>query len=472
MKAFYFVLATFLAANGAAQLSYDLAVLEAAQFNYVTPGSYVCKPLIHKLGTQAISGLRVNWQINNGPIQSAFVTDFDVYTNWAATPMKDRVSIPMPINFPTTGSYELKVWCSDINGSFSDQNSSNDAHTKIIKVLPYVPPHHITLDYYSHTTCGPCGQSAAPKMAAIERAYPGIVDGIAIHHTSGISDPYTNAQTALLNNGMGVNSHPEFHYDRFLMPMFDMLDPFGYPAFMDTTGFARDRLEYTEAVEVKFSNVQFDPQSLNISAELKATFYDTIQANMGFTLYVAEDSIQGYQAGAVDPNNYWHRNVFRMSLGDPFGENGSAPNLVLPGQTISYTFNGTLSPDWNISQLKLYGALVNIDNTNLLNRRLYNSARVDLEEFLASVSIDEESPLEFTVWPTIGNGQVNIKMGKPLGPLYRLEVFNMSGKLLRLIPAQGGQQIFRADISSESNGIYMIRYIGKSGTQTQRIIKR
>lgn len=471
MKALLTLLSILIVSFCEAQLAYDMSIKEACQFSYVTPGTYTCKPTIHKLGTVAILSLRINWQLDNGPIQSALINDFEVYTNLGGVDIYDRVVIPTPITFSSVGTHTLSVWCSDLNGNQADQNTSNDAQVKTIKVLPYLPPQHITLDYYTHTTCGPCGQQGGPKVKAVENQYPGVVDGLSIHFTNGTSDPYSNAHTATLNGGMNVVAHPELHIDRFKMPFLNDLDPSGSYTWMDTSRIAEDRLEYAEAIEVKYTQVDFDPATRLLEVTMEATFYDDVQAPMAFTSYVAEDSILGYQAGATNPNNYWHRNVFRQSMGSPFGDLGSVPSSVTNGQVVSYSFSSTLDPTWDLDMIRLYGAVVHVDAADHFKRRILNSQRITLNGGLALGNVEQQQ-LAIKVWPTITNEVINVKLDQSLGQYDALELVDPSGKLVAFIPSKGGQLIHQLDVSWMPAGLYMIRFRTDQGVVLERFVKQ
>ena len=435
-----------------AQFTYDLTVIEAASYSYVTPGQYVFKPVVRNLGTQAVTSFRLNWRVDNGPVEQCTISTFEIFP-LIITNVTNRVVACEPLDLATLGTHSLQVWCDLLNGFATDQNTANDMLSQPIQVLPYVPVKQVMVDYFTHDICQPCGEDGEPQVAAMEAQFPGLVHGIAVHASS--TDPFSNADTELLNDSMHVNAHPKILVDRFKFPYFSDMSgnaSYDYSILWRRAG---DRLEYPEPVEVRFTDINFNPNTRLLEANVAVDFVADVSEDLAINLYVTEDSVFGYQAGAPDPFNHFHRHVFRRALNGMLGMAGDIPANVAAGSSYSRTFTTVLPTGWNADRIVLYGVVQAINDQDFMGRRILNmSAERMLDNDVGSVELADQGLM--MLWPTLAIEQLHVRIEQPLGPGDRLDLISTDGKAQRVLPSYGGQVQFTLMTMGLASGNYSL----------------
>ena len=102
----------------------ELASIDVSPYLLLADAPFTVNGTINNLGSATITDFDVNYSIDNGSTVTATVSSVNIaslasYTFNHATTW----------NAATTGSYNLKVWASNINGN-PDQNTANDELTK------------------------------------------------------------------------------------------------------------------------------------------------------------------------------------------------------------------------------------------------------------------------------------------------------------------------------------------------------
>lgn len=446
-----------------AQFTYDLTVLEAASYRYVTPGQYVFKPVVRNLGTQAITSFRLNWRVDNGPVEQCTINTFEIYP-LIITNVTNRVVACQPLDLPALGTHTLQVWCDLLNGFATDQNTANDVLSQPIQVLSYVPAKQVMLDYFTHHTCQPCGEDGEPKVAATAGHFPGLVHDVSVHASS--IDPFSSADTELLNDSLHVFAHPYILEDRFKFPYFNDLNgvvSYDYTILWRRSG---DRLEYPEPVEVRFTDIDFNATSRVLEADVAVDFVAALSADLAINLYLVEDSVFGYQAGAPDPNNHYHRHVFRRALNGMLGNLGDIPANVSAGSSYSRSFTTVLPSGWNADRIVLYAFVQNVNDDDYMDRRILN---MSAERMLGNtVGLNEaEHAGGLALWPTLATEQVQVRLETPLGQGDKIEVISTDGKVLRVLPSYGGQVQFSVPTMGLASGSYAV-VVRRNGSAISR----
>ena len=113
---------------------YDIGVDYIQTNQYQTSNTQVeIRGSLKTYGSTTVTSYDINYSIDNGPTQVEHVTgsNLPMYsTEWY---FHDSLW------FPAIGSYNLKVWCSNINGQ-TDQNPYNDTLSKTIEVMGVFVP--------------------------------------------------------------------------------------------------------------------------------------------------------------------------------------------------------------------------------------------------------------------------------------------------------------------------------------------
>jgi hypothetical protein len=111
--------------------------LDAKLFSIMSPlsGQVFCSPAgiatvvqIGNSGSQTLRSAQLNWQLNNGPVQS---------TTWnGSLTHGNTTNVTLPVTYGTEGNYDLRVFLTQPNGQ-PDERTSND--TLAIKLRVQVP---------------------------------------------------------------------------------------------------------------------------------------------------------------------------------------------------------------------------------------------------------------------------------------------------------------------------------------------
>ena len=122
----------------------DGAMLKFETANYVFIGNIDLKGKIENLGTTTINSMDVNYTINGGVVvtQNLLGLNVDPFTTYNFTH-------PTVWNPASTGSYQVDLWISNINGLGLDAVPSNDDLIKIINIKDPIP--NIIPSYTSST---------------------------------------------------------------------------------------------------------------------------------------------------------------------------------------------------------------------------------------------------------------------------------------------------------------------------------
>jgi hypothetical protein len=379
----------------------DLSLVDIYPVDYLETGS-VKKfyPICRNMGTVNVnySDMTVSWQIDGGPVSNA--TPQNTTPSFLIAGLKEPLeSTTMNLQAPTTaGAYTLKMWISTVG---SDINALNDTITQTIKVIDGLPQKNVMLKMFKHQTCGPC----YPADTMVKNQVDMRPQNNTVNIYTGTNDIIYSAHGDTLDN----YSHPMVVFDHFDFPS----DPFSLGNSFYTYNGDRYlenlyvREEFLEPVAVSIPSLTVDTNNRTIVAQVSAEFYDDLNDDLRFNMYVLEDSILAYQAAAPDPNNYYHTRVLRTMLGGTWGLASSIPQQVSAGQTVNYT----VPVGYDMKCLRLI-ALVQKYNASVYNRRILNSEKVFTKDYLSASNTENNGLLhQFNVYPNPANETLNIDLG-------------------------------------------------------------
>ena len=99
-------------------------------------------------GLTSINSFDLNWKIDNGPVNTMNVPAANI-----APASYYNYSHNLSWTAPSNGTYKLKIWASNINGS-NDQNTFNDTLTRTVFVSSF--PRKSLLEEFTQASCPPC----------------------------------------------------------------------------------------------------------------------------------------------------------------------------------------------------------------------------------------------------------------------------------------------------------------------------
>lgn len=114
-------------------LAYDMEGHGINTYNYVNIGNIDITGQLHSRSTNILTSIDVNYQIDNGPVVSAPFTGLNIapFTEYSFTH-------PIQWNALVNGTYNLKVWATNLNGN-ADMDNTNDTVQKSVVVGPGIP---------------------------------------------------------------------------------------------------------------------------------------------------------------------------------------------------------------------------------------------------------------------------------------------------------------------------------------------
>jgi len=351
----------------------DMSVIDAVPVKYLTPGIHHFSVAAKNTAATPTNSYRIYWQYDNGPTKSAIPQPAPPLGQAGPANVKCDSFI---INV-TQGTHYLKTWIECLN--YTETYPTDDTVITKIKVLPYLPSKNVVLETYKHQLCTPCYPAATYIKHRTDTMQGYFLANV-------YTDPWDELYLAEGDtvNAVYFPAHPAPCFDRFLFPYATTLwrSYFYIVGYGDTLDDIGEREHYYEPVSVAFNHVEFDSVSRLLKAKIKATFYDTLIGDYRFNIFLTEDSVKAYQAGAPDEYNYYHMNVMRRMIGSAWGAYNSLPGVLYPGQSVYYDFQYTVPVDYKFKDLNLIG-LVQKYSTDPFDRLILNSCKSSLPGALA-----------------------------------------------------------------------------------------
>jgi hypothetical protein len=110
--------------------AYDLEAYQIhTPYTYMQPGAVDIEVAFFNPGLNTITDLTVNYQVDNGAVQSSSVTGLSI-----ANYETEEIEFPNPW-VASNGVYELKIWADNLNGN-ADMNNQNDTVYRTVEVGP------------------------------------------------------------------------------------------------------------------------------------------------------------------------------------------------------------------------------------------------------------------------------------------------------------------------------------------------
>ncbi|MFH1319039.1 MAG: T9SS type A sorting domain-containing protein [Bacteroidota bacterium] len=111
-------------------------------------------------GSTTITSLDLNWNVDGGPVYTQSLSSLSIASLGTYSFSHSDTWTPS-----STGTYNIIVWATNINGS-TDQNTSNDALDKNIIVVDQIIQRNVLVEEFTSSTCAPCA-SQNPAFNAL-----------------------------------------------------------------------------------------------------------------------------------------------------------------------------------------------------------------------------------------------------------------------------------------------------------------
>jgi Secretion system C-terminal sorting domain/CARDB len=140
----------------------DLGVTSIYIYPFVQTGSSnTLTGILHNYGVTTTTSCNINYSVNGGAPVTATLTGLSNplgsdYTYSCSTPW-----VPS-----TAGTYTIKVWADQINGSGVDEVHSNDTATVTVLVIDTLQPKTVLVEEFNQASCDPCAE-ATPNLDSV-----------------------------------------------------------------------------------------------------------------------------------------------------------------------------------------------------------------------------------------------------------------------------------------------------------------
>ncbi len=428
-------------------------------------------------GSSNVNSYRLNYMINNGPVQSQ---------NYSGQNIGNNVIRNFTHNISWTptgaGSFSnLKVWADSING-VADMNNTNDTLDENIFVNQGTAGTKKSfIEEYSTAPCGYC-PNGTYVMDTILTNHHDIL-GVT-HHAGYLTDAMTIAASSTLATEFAPGA-PYASFDRVEWP-----GEF-YPSSGNRNVWssrAVTRLNTPTPVNVSLSTTWASSTRM-LSISVDANFVDyAYPGDLRISVFVIEDSVTGTGSG-YDQTNYYntttgspffgrgnpmvgyaHRHVLRAVPSSTWGTSGIIPSNPAPGQTFSNSYQYIVPVGYNENKMSAI-AFVNYYDANgrreILNAEEHENITVGLKE------IQKKSVQQISVYPNPSLGLTAAHFNLLNEDRVSLSVINMIGENIFSIESQNytaGEHALFFDTANLPAGIYNVTLQTSNGAISQKLI--
>tara|TARA_X000000950_G_scaffold153999_1_gene189029 strand:+ start:2151 stop:5009 length:2859 start_codon:yes stop_codon:yes gene_type:complete len=413
---------------------------------------------LNNIGCNTINSMDINYSIDGGatvtmPVNNINFLTGDIYsfnhiTTW---------------NPPSSGTYNVEIWASNLNGS-NDMDLTNDRVNTDIIVASALAQRRPIMESFTSSTCGPC-VAGNSNVASVLSNYANDQYSILKYQMSwpGVGDPYYSDEGGDRRVYYSVNTVPNL-----------VLDGNSWQGNSSslTTQLVDDAIATPSFINLS-SNYSIGGQTIDFTVDIdpladfsNLTLYAAIFEYITFNNFGTNGEIEfNYVMKKMVPGSSGF-NITSLQEGNQVTEN------------FSYTFQGNyiLPPDANspvnhtiqhtVEDFNNLGVIVWIqdDNSKEILQSTTASLVLDVNEDLTSLN-------KFMVFPNPSNeiatiafmglqdNDIDVKLVNLLGEVVLHESFTSSSIL----------DNFNIDVSSFSNGVYNVVITSNDKISTQQL---
>ena len=159
-------------------------------------------------GAASITGADINYSVNGGTATTSTLTGLSIASGATATVTSSTNWTPS-----ANGTYDVKVWLSNLNGSNSDANTSNDTAMISVQVVAALTTRYPLFETFTSSTCPPC-TPANVQMESVFDVNPGEYSSLKYQMSwPGTGDPYYTNEGGARRTFYAINSVPRVEID-------------------------------------------------------------------------------------------------------------------------------------------------------------------------------------------------------------------------------------------------------------------
>ena len=425
-------------------------------------GTYPIAGAFRNIGSNPITSVDLNWQVNGGSIHTQSLTGLNIAPGQSYNYSHSEQWTP------TTGAYSLSVWVANANGG--DSNTDNDMITVSGYVVNEIFPKTVVYEEATGTWCGWCVRGHI-GLKDMDHYHPDTTwIGIAVHN----ADPMVlTAYDTAINTF--ISGYPSGTINRNS----GEVDP-GISSIQDAYS---GELAKTPLAKVNIANQTWDATTRLITFDAQSIFaLDINNANYNLAAVIVENNVTGTTATWRQHNYYagstitdwtgfnWgsypayipaatmiYNHVGRALLGGFNGVSGSVPTSVTYNTPNAYTFSYTLPATSNAANIEIVAML--LDN---VTGKIVNAKEITLDTTLATAAFNAT---HYGIYPNPTNGVFNIVTEKPVS----VSIVDVLGKVI--FHAENVSRETAINLSGFQKGIYMAKITGDAKiSSTEKII--
>ena len=442
------------------QSAIDAAGVAVTTFPYLILGNapFTVSGEITNLGSSSITSMDINYSIDGASTVTESLSNLTIntYDNYTF----DHSSTWNP---STSGTYDVAIWASNINGS-SDMDPSNDTITGTVNVFTSFETRKPMLEVFTSSTCGPCVQGNI-NLATVLSNYPEQFSLLKYQMSwPGNGDPYFTQEGYDRRVFYGVNSVPRLEIDGG----FD-----ANPSGMTNQDF--DDFAAIPSFTSLSANYSIGGQSVDVSITIDPL--ENMNSN-NLTLYTGIFEFLTYNNSSTN-GEIEFSNVMKKMLPDA---GGYSINPLQAGvqviENFSFTFQGnyTLPADANtpinhmlnhsVEDFENLGVVVWIQDD--ITKEILQSTTASL---VTDVNGDLSSASKIMIFPNptrdiatvafqgLENSELQIKVINLLGEMVISERFTSSSNL----------DYYNLNVSKLNSGIYNVLLISNGDITTKQL---
>lgn len=422
---------------------------------------------VRNTGSAALAAFDVTYTVNGGDEQTLNVTGVDVapFTNYTYT---------FPVQMTTLGVALVNITVSNPNNDTDADESDNSTSCETNVYDPATTTQRTSL--LEHFTTAKC-QYCPGGHERLEQAMNGFEDRICwvAHHVGFNTDDMTISESNQIMNLYNTTGTwaPAMTLDR----NGDFAIGAEEGGVVGNVGDVSDIVaQFTDAtstpayVTVELSNLNYDPQSRQLSVTVSGSFvsdFDGTEPRL--SLYITQDGIYGVQADAATQSyiqHYEHNHVIRACVSNVWGDQNVFTSTTA-GSTYSKTYTYTLPTKFSANKCRLI-AFVNDYGPDMMHRTVANATKSGYlmtgDDPTTGIG-DVQAGMEVITYPNPTTEMVYVTAE---GAIRSFEMVDAMGRKVM------GQENLNSDIlelnvRSLAAGIYFITITTDRGTAVQRV---
>jgi len=282
------------------------------------------------------------------------------------------------------------------------------------------PVKRVFLEQFTGAWCGWCvdGSVVIDNLLA---QYPNQLIAVKVHQGDGMEIPKVMADTLR----SFVAGYPSGAIDRML---FSGQQTVGIGRNLWST-YVRQQMAMTADVGIEITNVNFDPSTRKITADVTATFVKSASGDLRINLIVVEDNVTGtgatydqknfiannpsfvghpYYSKPATITGYKHRSVVRSYAGGVWGAKGIIPGVAQTGTPYTAKFSYTLPASYKADNITLVGTVQKF-GTAANAKIMLNANEVGLTKAIVKTESSIEKPAMLVAQGSRGSTEITIK---------------------------------------------------------------